>query len=324
MMRHITRIVLITWICIYSINANDFKDRAYQKIKAILGSSFQNGVDPYSEEYQDKHPALRHIELKEHIGNLWLIDNFRNGYAESDPEQTPIWTSAMIDTSKVLGAKMMINTFTVKVGFVNVKAGHAQMLFEFEDGGVELPNQKINTLVNSFEAFRGKGVKYGLVKGIQDAYDSVYVMSTYEDAIQKARTSYEDVTLFELNLSREQVKQLLINSIITAADKAGLIDTPYHTTRNSCVTNQIKLVNTVVDPEQRIKEWHKVFGLKVIRTFGSILPGSVGKTLKKFELVRDEVAYSSKEAIEEHYQELTRQQTSLSRKISIFTALYDE
>ena len=71
----------------------------------------------------------------------------------------------------------------------------------------------------------------------------------------------------------------------------------YHTTRNSCITNQITLLNEVLEEERKIDEYHALFGWKVMRTLQSFLPRKILKTFRKHNLVANELLLSCPEGV---------------------------
>jgi len=214
-------------------------------------------------------------------GDLVVLDNFRNGrYVDEGGTTRGRWTSALVDLSKVKRAVFELNIFYVKLGPARYPAGHGQMIFEFEPGGILTPAGEVSGMVFSFEAYREDHVKYDpIIKGLKKTYRMVLVVSSARESLRRAATTDNGVKLFELGLTDGERRALLEAFLAESFDEKTLYETWYHTTRSSCVTNQFRVLNSVLPEEKRFREYHTIFGKNVVRTFGTTFPRLVGRTL---------------------------------------------
>jgi hypothetical protein len=323
---------LLVFCCVSFSFAGD-----YEEMLAELGKSFRNNADPYVGEYENKDPLTRFPTLIEKRDNLWMIDNFRNskvgvrkGQLTEDgkrAEKTTMdiqWTSALIDVNKVKKVSFVMTMFNTKIGPKTVETGHAQMCFEFADGGVMTPEGPIDSLVNSYEGFRDQGTIFNPIKGMFGAYESIFVMGSFPDVLMKALTIFNGLRIYELNLDHEQMVTLLKNTLQKSTDLDALGKVKYHTTRSSCVTNQINLLNSVLPEEQHIKEYHTVFGIKLLKTLGSMLPSKIKHTLKKKGLIKSELSETNRSGILAIYDQVVTKLKNKQDQNRIFQELYQD
>ncbi|MCO4781700.1 MAG: DUF4105 domain-containing protein [Candidatus Cloacimonetes bacterium] len=309
----------------------------YSTLRNDLGKSFRNGGDPYIQEYIKKDPLTRYPELQNQSDNLWMFDNFRSstlkcrkGDVLADGEKCKKakmkinWTSALVDVEKVKKVSLVMTTFNTKIGPVKMQTGHAQMLFEFETGGVMTPEGPVDSLVNSYEGYRDKGTIFNPVKGMMKSYDSIMVLGSLSDVMLKAITIFNGIQVYELNMNKDEMKLALQNTLTISTNREELTKEKYHTTRNSCVTNQIKIINSALTEERKIKEWHSLFGVRTFRTLYSILPGKIPKTLRKAGLMKNEISRIGRERMLEFYDEYQAQKEIKMQKFSVFNELYQQ
>ena len=246
-------------------------------------------VDPYLKEYEGLRENVRFPVKLHQDDRYYLIDNIRTlGGRDKEGIEKPVFESGLIDIEKVKKVSWMMCVFLIKAGPIKYQAGHAQMVFEFEEGGAMLADGPIEGIINSFEIIPQKGVNYDpIVKGMTGYYDNSCTLSTKDWGFVASASRDTRIELYTLDLTHDEMKALLKISLREAFDRESISKEKYHTTRNSCVTNQFRILNLFFPEERRIPEWSEVFGLKIKRTFGTIVPRRVGKTLKKFGLVRD-------------------------------------
>ena len=296
-----------------------FSPQSEDQLLQSLGANFRDGNDPYAEEYAKKDPLTRFPELQYRDDRYWVFDNYRatrlvgkkgetleDGTSRKKNEVEIRWTSAIVDTHKLKKVYWIMTTFNTKIGPLKVKTGHAQLYFEFEDGGVRTPMGNFNSLVNSYEGFRDKGTIFNPTRGMMNSYESIFVMGSFEDVCLKALMVFNGVDIYELDLSREEAKTVLLKSLAISNDREYLATKKYHTTRNSCVTNQVRLINSGLAKERRIKEWHKFLGFRLFRTLGSILPSQIPRTLKKSKLMKSEAHFTGRKNIVQLYEHSTK------------------
>lgn len=297
----------------------------YQSLQQKLGQTYAGGQDPYAKEYENIHPLLRYTELREKKENLYMVDNFRMGVHMDGEEEYATWSSALIDTAKVKSATFALGVFDINLGIYNYKAGHAFLIFQFEDGGVLTPRGQVEGIVSSYEAYRENGVKYSFLKGLRDAYENVVVVGSNEDVFTKSATTYSRLFLYPLDLSQSELKAVLEKSLDDATNREFLNSEKYHTTRNSCITNQVRILNHVLPDERDIPEWNTLFGIKIMRSLASIVPRRIGKTLIRLGIASHEIELEGKEEVLEFY-DIFKQgiiPEPSSRK-AIFEKLYNE
>ena len=161
------------------------------------------------------------------------------------------------------------------------------------------------------------------VKGMLGQYDSIFVMGSFEDVTLKALMVFNGVDIYQLKIDPVALRKLLINSLALATDRMELASKKYNTTRNSCVTNQVRLINSALPESRRIREWHTILGLRIFRTLGSILPSQLPKTLAKHELVLAEEHYIGRDNITALYHKGQKQTTSRQEQTHKFELLYE-
>lgn len=313
-----------------------YEHRPIEELRGSLGDSFRAGEDPYANEYKTKDPLTRFPELKYRDERYWMLDNYRathligekgqilvDGSERSKNEVEIRWTSALIDLDKVKNVYWVMTTFNTKVGPVRIKTGHAQLYFEFDRGGVQTPLGYFDSLVNSYEGFRDEGTIFNPVKGMLGQYDSIFVMGSFEDVTLKALMVFNGVDIYKLDLDRSAIRKLLVNSLAQATDRDELAKKKYNTTRNSCVTNQVRLINSALPEDQHISEWHTILGYRVFRTLGSILPSQLPNTLRKYKLILTEEHHIGRDNISRLYRQTRAQLDSKQAQTHKFELLYE-
>jgi hypothetical protein len=252
----------------------------------ILKETFGKGFDPYKGQYKGKVATNRWVEQRYNEDGVWILDNLRTLSAGEKPIDQPKWTSIQIDSSKLEKVYFMMCVFVIKLGPIKYDAGHAQMLFEFAPGGAMTPEGDIGGFVNSYEAFKDEGEIYDpIIKGMNGTYESIFTISSKKYAFEASASRDTRICLYELNITKEEKQELLRLSIQEAMNKERLLKEPYHTTRNSCITNQFRILNMMLPVERRFKEWHSLFGWNLFRTSGTVVPRKVGRTLVKGGIV---------------------------------------
>jgi hypothetical protein len=182
------------------------------------------------------------------------IDNVRWGFKEAEQKENwdPVFKEVSIDPSKIKDVYFVVKPFSPEW-----IAGHTLAYFEFEDGcGMKTSDGETqNGFVVSFEARLKEGQTYNPLQGMKkDKYKSVYQLGSWKDVVQKTcRREGRALIRYKLNLTGEQKEGFLKNSL--DASLKDISDESYHTTRNSCYSNQLNLLNSVLPEEQQIKEW---------------------------------------------------------------------
>lgn len=204
--------------------------------------SFANS-DPYFEQYADVHEALRFPDFLRRDGSVYNFANFRTGRVVGG-KYAPDWSTVRVDVQKVAKVTFMVCNWKIAGVY---KAGHAQMIFDFVDGGCVSEKGQHEGLVASFEAYRGKGIGYSALAGVFDKYRSIWIINSKDDALNKAEVVNTSVEMYELQLTDEQMSTLLEALILASFEREKLEKTAYHTLRNSCITNQFEYLRSVID-----------------------------------------------------------------------------
>jgi hypothetical protein len=244
----------------------------YADLQALMGQSFLNGNDPYSSEYVGRRPWTRRLELVENRNGLYLVDNFRHGIQmDSEGEKGQAnWSSALIDVSRVQRVVFMLTKFDViNFGPILYRAGHAQMLFEFADGGVMTPSGPVKGIVFSFEVHLKEGEKYSAIWGglIKGQYETTIVVGTRRDLFEAAKRDM-GAFLVDLDLDQAQKQSLLVTSLKHALDKNRHQTVRYHTIKNSCITAQFDIMQEALGTTAH--EWVPRKVLKELKSTGLV------------------------------------------------------
>lgn len=198
---------------------------------------------------EDQLPAA----LVSSRSEIMVIDNLRwnfdpradEGRGKADFRRTTI------DLSKVTRAIFVIEPFPPEA-----VAGHAMLFFEFAHGGITSLDGMASSkgLVLSIEAFLSKDQKYGLVEGLKKKFRIVYQLSTIEDRLEiSLEQRHHKLKPFELELTVQQTRELLRASLDSAClDHSAEF---YNTLVNNCTNNLVRLINMVVEPGRRVREW---------------------------------------------------------------------
>src|SRR5262249_29988629 len=148
------------------------------------------------------------------------------------------------DPSKLEKVYLAVEPF--RLGLV---AAHCMAVYQFSEPIPGLDGDK--RLVVSVEARLRDGQKYSALKGFGKNFGLIYQLCSFGDRCQKS-CQHQDhhIILHELELTGEQQQRLLANSLQAALkDHSGEL---YHNSRNSCFTNQVDLLNTVLPDRNQI------------------------------------------------------------------------
>ena len=260
--------------------------------------------EKYSREYSDFNPMIRYPNLVQRDGDWWYLENFRHGISRSKviDLSTGRWTSAVIDGTRVKGAAFLIGKFRN----TSLNLGHLFSLFEFEEGAIHLPGtEKLDHLVISFEACRKKGEKYSMWDGAWSKYKACFVIGSLADVLQKSIIFYKSMEIYKLDLDFSQVRDFLRVSLEDSTNKLGLKSEYYNTIKNSCVTRQFDLLNTVLPKGEKLKTWWTLFQKPIIRSWQSFWPGHTGQTLQDLGLLKSVEIMTNRIIMEKRLKSLT-------------------
>lgn len=185
-------------------------------------------------------------------GNM-KVDNVRWGLLEEGPSANwaGIFADAQIDPKHIKNIYLGVKPFNPKV-----LVAHDVLIFEMDEQHPITNSQgkKDSALVLSMEARLGTGEKYSMGKTMNGTYPVVYQLQTWSDLVQKTtRREGLEQHLYKLDLNQEQKEQLLKNSLQAACDPRP--EERYGLVTNSCHTAAYQLVNTVIEPEQKVEQY---------------------------------------------------------------------
>lgn len=211
----------------------------------------------------------------------YVLDGVRWDYDEVQPGE---WQAGFyrteVDTSKIKDVSVGI------VPFMKDKMAHSILVFEFEEGhGIR--NSKGETedkLVLSVDARMKVGEEWSVRKGLKREMPLVYQLDSFSARVQRGCEHLGDkLILHKLDLDPDEKKALVTNSLEAAV-------TPkenYHSTRNSCWTNAIDLINKSVDGRQQIRKKSRLTG-GLLHRFPIVNPALAGSVLRYSNLLADE------------------------------------
>lgn len=214
------------------------------------------GSAPAPSSEPDWDPTTRYAAVvQRHAGGRVELDGVRWGLEElgkSKKTWQPRFPRTTLDTSAVK------DVYFARSPFNNNTMGHALLVFEFDDQHpmTNANGETDNRLVLSIEAKMKEGERWEAGRGFKGEYPIVYQLGSFVDGVQRAcRRHGTGMQMYRLKLDDGQKEQLLKNTL-----DASLLtpDKPYHTTRNSCYSNILQLLNSVLPEHQQVpirSEW---------------------------------------------------------------------
>lgn len=215
-----------------------------------LSSSSQPASLPLESWNKEQKPAEL---LKTLPDGRVEISNVRWGFKEAAEKKDwePSFQTVTIDPSQVKNVYLAVEPF--KPEWI---AGHTFLIFEFKnDEGMKTEKGDSDKgLVISVEARLKDGQDFNLVDGMKNKFKIIHQMGSWTDVVQKTcRREGHRILRYPLSLDDREKEQLLRNGIERACtDRSGEY---YHTTQNSCFSNLVHLVNTVLPKSNKIREW---------------------------------------------------------------------
>ena len=211
----------------------------------------------------------------------YVLDGVRWDYDEVKPGD---WQAGFdrveVNTSKIKDVSVGI------VPFMKDKMAHSILVFEFEEGhGIK--NSKGETqdkLVLSVDARMRVGEKWSVSRGLKREMPLVYQLDSFSARVKRGCEHLGDkLILHKLDLDQNEKKALITNSL----DAAVTPKENYHSTRNSCWTNAIDLINKSVDSGQQIRKKSRLTG-GLLHRFPIVNPVLAGSVLRYSNLLTDE------------------------------------
>lgn len=235
------------------------------------------------------HGIVQYARLINRTANSFTISNIRWGIKSKNPKQMSVeerdyyWQTAKIRTDMVDQVYYMIKPF-----FPKIIAGHGYTLITFKPGGFVGPdNSRPEGLAVSYEIFKEQGQRLKDIdfvhKGTHDFYGIGAVLATWENyAAVDCDLNGHELTPYRINFSAEQKSQfltLLLEDALKDRSKEF-----YHTIRNSCVTNQVRVINEVIPESKRIKT--NIGSSKILNPAGFV-PRKIAKTYAKIGIMTE-------------------------------------
>lgn len=132
-------------------------------------------------------------------------------------------------------------------------AAHCLMFFQFEKGGcIDQNGNQMAGVVLSIEAFQRESQSYSLVKGFQNEFGIIWILTSWRDYVLES-CKYTDYKLvpYKVLFDHEQKKGLLAEAMKqSGVNRDGEM---YHTTRNNCTNNLVILMDKLT--EKKIRFW---------------------------------------------------------------------
>lgn len=218
------------------------------------------------------------------------IYNVTNVRWDNEPEKDgrpafSVFKNTKIDTSKIKRVLFILEPFPPES-----IAAHSMLFFEVEKGGVTCVDKSGKTLestglVFSMEAFMEKGVSYDLKKGLGKNFRNVMQLCTLENRLSFTLDQRRHkLRPFDLKLSQSQRVELFKSAV----DFACLDHNAefYNTYVKNCTNTLIQLINLVVEPDRKIREW---IIPRVFYNPRATVPVLVPSYLKKKGLIKAEL-----------------------------------
>lgn len=253
---------------------------ALLSISTLSASEAVKGVD--AKKTAD-HGLVEYAHLLRRTENSFVIGNVRWGIKSPAPKSLSVeereyfWQIAEMRTDMVEEIYYVIKPF-----FPKILAGHGYCLITFKPGGlIGADNSHPEGIAISYEIFKEQGLKLADIdfvkKGTSNFYRIGAVITTWEDYVSvDCDLNGHELTVYRINFSEEQ-KAHFLSLILEDALKDRSNDF-YHTTRNSCVTNQVRVINAVLPESLRIST--NIGNSKILNPSGFI-PRKIAQTYAK-------------------------------------------
>jgi hypothetical protein len=196
----------------------------------------------------------RQSKLVSESADELVIENFRWGRIDvGDPRLAFDFQRTTVRPGRIADVYYWSENFPPKW-----LAAHGQLVFvmEGDEGVVGDDGRGDLGMVFSVEAHLREGQSYSPLRGLlpDGEYGVIHMLTTMSDRIQRSALIYgHSMDAFRLRLSDDQKQELARIAIRTASKPRP--EERYHTTRNSCVTETIRVINQVVPEEEQIPLW---------------------------------------------------------------------
>lgn len=165
-------------------------------------------------------------------GDLVHIENIRNFTYRSTSDYTPDYYDKTFDLSRIKNVYYIVEPFSDFEG-----AAHTFVSFEFE--GPEFVS--IST-----EIRKEQGESFSAFKGLFKQYELMYVIADERDVV-KLRSNYrkDDVFVYPIKTTKERMQKTFLEMVKRANEIKNKPEF-YNSLTNTCTTNIVSHVNTVV------------------------------------------------------------------------------
>ena len=208
------------------------------------------------------------------------IDGVRWGFDNpADHRHTSRWRTVNVDPRAVTDVVFVIKPFAPEW-----LAAHALLCFRFD------PRKPVTTssgetttgLVLSVEAHLHEGQPFSLLGGFAGQFGIVYQLSSWEDYVARSSIADQSLLPYVLALDPDQKRRLLERAMEEAVrSRPGEL---YNTTRRSCTTELVDLLNDVLPEKQRLRQY-LIPG--VLKDPATSLPRTMDRLLRSHGLIRE-------------------------------------
>lgn len=201
-------------------------------ILAIAGIMISNRlkVATHDKDWSEEAAVLPDMTISTSTISVNNLRDWRYGYKEVISRG---YYDETFDLDRISRTYLLFNPFGKWEG-----VGHSFFVFEFEDG---------KTVSVSIEARSEKGETYDAVRGLFNNYERWYVFGSPADLMSRRAIYHnEDLYMYDLNISKEGARALLVDLATTAEQletEAGF----YNTVSSNCT-------NLLADSANRVKK----------------------------------------------------------------------
>lgn len=182
-------------------------------------------------------PEQRLLPRAEFKGTHVTIHNVRNFRRGPGAHVQPDWEARTYDLDDVATVWYVLTPFSRD----RRGPAHAFVSFGFDDG---------RHVAISVEARREAGEPYSLLQGMLKRFEVMYVVGDERDLIHLRVLRGEDVYVYPMRASRQQVRALLTD-ILARVNQLYQQPEFYGTLRNNCTTNLLRHVNGIASERIR-------------------------------------------------------------------------
>ncbi len=208
-------------------------------------------VPPAQQEQAVHDPMQRPATLLSDSNAGLTVNNVRWLYTKKPAAGVLDWATAVIKPAFIK------DIYFIKQPFPPEQiAAHSLLLMTFEKGGLtDAKGNEAYGLVLSIEAYLKQGQAYNPLTGLDNAFNIVWVLSTWEDYASRSTLLNKNRLIpYKLkNFSMQQKTWLVREAVRQAAvNREGEF---YNTVTNNCTNNLIILMNRALPELRRIPMW---------------------------------------------------------------------